>query len=140
MTTKKQYGRSMHHKDVRQCAIGSFAFYLYFRFLVLGEMDNDVRPDFTKNDEWFDIKILSDGTMNNTKVMKATSYTGPLWKIFEELQVIASHYGHFGHVSALVKLEFEEVLPEFIRILGKFAEGVATRFIVALLFLFLLML
>ena len=48
-------------------------------------MDNDVWPDFTKNDEWFDIKILSDGTMNNTKVMKATSYMGLLWKIFEEL-------------------------------------------------------
>ena len=78
--------------------------------------------------------------MNNTKVMKATTYTGLLWKIFEELQVIASHYGHFGRVSAPVKLEFEEVLPELIRILGKFAEGVATQFIVALLFLFLLML
>ena len=103
-------------------------------------MDNDVRPDFTKNDEWFDIKILSDGTMNNTKVMKATTYTGQLRKIFEELQVIASHYGHFGRVSVPVKLEFEKVLPELIRILGKFAEGVATQFIFALLFLFLLML
>ena len=109
----------MRHKDVRECSIGAFAFYLYFRFLVSGEMENQCRPDFCNNHEWFDIKILSDGTHNNRKVMKASSYTGPLKKIYEELHVIAAHYGHFGRVAAPVKLEFEEVLPELIRILGK---------------------
>jgi hypothetical protein len=121
VTTKKQYGRSMRHKDVRECAICAFAFYLLFRFAVSGEMDDGNRPDFTKNEQWFDIKILSDGSRDNCKVMNARSYTDPLRKIFQLLGIITSHYGHFGRVVGPVKLEFEEVAAELIRILGESA-------------------
>lgn len=90
-------------------------------------MDDGCRPDFTKNREWFDIKLLSDGTTSNTKVMKSTSYTDKLRKIFKDLGIIASHFGHFGRVAAPVKLEFEELPAELIRILGKL-RGVADCF------------
>jgi hypothetical protein len=123
VTTKKQYGRSMRHKDVRECAIGAFAFYLLFRFSVSGEMDDDNRPDFSINEEWFDVKILSDGSLDNKKVMNSRSYTEPLRKVFDKLGIIASHFGHFGRVVGPVKLEFEEVPTELIRILGKSLHG-----------------
>jgi hypothetical protein len=58
----------MCHKDVRECAIGAFAFYLMFHFSVSGKMD-DHHPDFSINKEWFDVKILSDGSLDNKKVM-----------------------------------------------------------------------
>lgn len=119
VTDKKQYGRFMRHKDVTQCAIGALGFYLFFRFFVSGELEEANRPDFKVNKEWFDIKILSDGTLNNTKVMKATTYTDPLRKVFDALGIIAAHFGHFGRVAGPVKLEFEEIAAELIRILGK---------------------
>jgi hypothetical protein len=119
VTTKKQYGRSMRHKDVRECSIGAFGLYLLFRFAVSGEMDDGHRPDFAINKEWFDIKILSDGSLDNTKRMNSRSYTDPLRKVFDSLGIIASHFGHFGRVVGPVKLEFEEVSSELIRILGK---------------------
>ena len=51
-TTKKQYGHSMRHKDVRECAICAFAFYLLFRFAVSGgEMNDGNHLDFKKNEE-----------------------------------------------------------------------------------------
>lgn len=115
----KQYGRSMRHKDVRQCAVGAFAFYLYFRFHVSREMDEDFRPDFSSNQSWFDVKILTDGTRNNTKEMKKKSYTDDIKGIFRELKMVASHYGHWGRVSAPVELEFAELDPDLIRILGE---------------------
>ncbi len=43
-------------------------------------------------------------------------------KIFKKLQIVASHLvGHWGRVSGPVELEFEEVLPEYTRILGECA-------------------
>ena len=59
-------------------------------------MDDGCRPDFRVNKEWFDIKILSDGTKNNTKEMGKESYVKHLKMIFKALKTITAHYGHFG--------------------------------------------
>ena len=59
------------------------------------------------------------GSRDNCKVMNTKNYTDLLRKIFEILGIITSHYGHFGRVVGPVKLEFEEVAAELIRILGK---------------------
>lgn len=109
----------MRHKDVKKCAVGGFAFYLFFRFHVSREMDEQFRPDFTDNRSWFDIKILTDGTRKNTKVMAKKSYTDEIRKIFKDLKIVASHFGHWGRVSAPVELEFNELSPDLIRILGE---------------------
>jgi hypothetical protein len=117
---KKQFGRSMRHKDVRRCSIGAFAFYLLFRFQKSGEFDDGKRPDLSKNDKWFDIKILTDGTTGGTtKMLQKRTYTESIKKIFKKLQIVAAHLGHWGRVSGPVELEFEEVSPEYIRILGE---------------------
>jgi hypothetical protein len=111
----------MRHKDVRRCSIGAFGFYLLFRFHKSREMDDSYRPNFAVNKDWFDIKILTDGTRaDTTKEMQKRTYTGPIRKVFKQLSIVASHFGHWGRVSGPVELEFEEVSPEYIRILGKY--------------------
>jgi hypothetical protein len=110
----------MRHKDVTQCSIGAFGFYLLFRFHKSGEMDDGKRPNFAENDEWFHIKILTDGTVTDTKKeLLKRSYTDPIRKVFKKLGIYSFHFGHWGRVNAPAKLEFEELHPEFIRILGK---------------------
>lgn len=116
---QKQFGRCMRHKEVTQCAVGAFAFYLYFRFFVSREMDDEFRPDFTDNKAWFDVKILTDGTRDNKKEMGKKTYVNDIKKVFRELKIVASHYGHWGRVSAPVELEFKELSPDLIRILGE---------------------
>ena len=110
----------MRHKDVNRCSVGAFAFYLLFRFHKSGEFDDAVRPDLSKNKEWYDIKILTDGSVReNKKQSQKWTYTSSMKKIFKKLQIVASHLGHWGRVSGPVELEFEEVSPEYIRILGE---------------------
>jgi hypothetical protein len=112
----------MRHKDVRRCSIGAFAFYLLFRFHKSGEMDDDCRPNFAESKEWYDIKILTDGTKKETKKeLQKRTYTIPIKEVFKDLQIVSSHFGHWGRVSGPVELEFEEVSPEYIRILGEWA-------------------
>jgi hypothetical protein len=84
-------------------------------------MDDCRRPNFGVNKEWFDIKILMDGTRTETnKEIQKRTYTKPIQKVFKKLLIVASQFGHWGgHVNGPVELEFEEVCPEYIRILGE---------------------
>ena len=110
----------MRHKDVRRCAYGAFGFYLVFCFHRSGEMEDENRPNFAENQAWFDIKILSDGERDhNTKELQRRTYTDKIKGILKELKIMSSHFGHWGRVTGPVELEFEEVPPELIRILGK---------------------
>ena len=83
-------------------------------------MDDGVRPDFTDNNSWFNIKILTDGTRkNNTKEMGKQSYIEDVRDIFKKLKIVSNHFGHWGRVSGPVELEFLEISPEHIRNLGE---------------------
>jgi Centromere DNA-binding protein complex CBF3 subunit, domain 2 len=53
----KLFGRLCHHKDVRMCGFGALGFYLLYRFECTGEFEKST-VDFTKAEEWFDIKML----------------------------------------------------------------------------------
>ena len=121
----------MRHKDVRKCNIGGFGFYQLFRFNYSREMDEEFRPDFTDNKSWFDIKIMTDGTRNNKKVLKKKNYTDDIKKALKELRIVTSHYGHWGRVNAPVELEFAELSPELIRILGELSLLLIVVFVVA---------
>ena len=115
----KQYARAMRHRFVQKCAIGGFGFYLLLRFHISREMEPENRPDFTENKTWFNWKVLTDGTLNNEKMMSKKSYTDAIRKVFRELKIVTSHYGHWGRVSAPVELELNKLDPEQIRLLGK---------------------
>lgn len=55
------------------CGMGALAFMLIVRFELSGEMD--VPPDFVMNEKWFDIKMLTDGSRNNERVMGDDCYS-----------------------------------------------------------------
>jgi hypothetical protein len=120
---KRQYARALRHKDPTKCAVGGFGYYLLFRFHMSNEMTERNRPDFTENKEWFDIKILTDGTRveGSTKEMARRCYTDRVKECFRRLDIYSNAYGHWGRFSGPPKLELEEVPSEFIRILGKFS-------------------
>jgi hypothetical protein len=73
-------------------------------------------------------------------VMNARSYTDQLRKIFELLDIITSHHGHFGRVVGPVKLDFEEVAVELIRILGKSQIDGAAVCVLSIVIMFLMLL
>lgn len=84
-------------------------------------MDDDRRPDFSNNREWFDIKILAEGKVgsDNTVEMNKRGYIKFLSAMFEELGVPTNKYGHWGQMTAPVELEFTELTAKEIWILGK---------------------
>jgi hypothetical protein len=115
----KQFGRAMRHLDPSRCAISAFLMMLLYRFWISGEMSDGTRPDFTDNKAWFNIKILSDGSLLNTKEMQRRSYTEKVKECFKKLGIMSGAYGHWGRIAAPPLMELEEVSPEFIRCLGK---------------------
>ena len=128
----KQYRRAMRHVNPKRCAVGALALYLFYRFYYSGEMDADVRPDFTKNRTWYQIKLLTNGSKcNNIVAVSRRSYTDKIRNCFKSLHIYASAFGHWGRIAAPPLMELEEVPPEFIRIMGK---------LVTMLQLFLLLL
>ena len=67
----KLYGRAMRAKLVYMCPIGAFAIYLLVRFDLTNEFDDENRPDFTKNEDWYDIRLLiAFGTKNGCQTTK----------------------------------------------------------------------
>jgi hypothetical protein len=114
----RQFGRALRHREVHLCPVGALGMYLFQRFRISGEMEDGVRPDFCNNSEWFRMKLMTDGTLDNTRELQKTSYVNQIRKCFQELRIIASHYGHWGRVSGPIQLEFAEVDPELIRLLG----------------------
>jgi hypothetical protein len=115
----RQLGRALRHKDVSLCPVGALGFYLFERFRLTGEMDGGNRPDFRDNKAWFNTKLLVHRSQEDkSKEIKKKNYTDKIRDCFKDLKICTSHYGHFGRVSAPVRLELEEVNQELIRILG----------------------
>ena len=89
----KLYGRCLRHKDVKLCGVGAMAMYLMYRFELSKEMDPP--PDFTKNDSWFDIKLLTDGTIQNiTTGIANTTYGDHMKLVIRHLGIPAVHWRH----------------------------------------------
>jgi hypothetical protein len=68
--------------------VGAFGFYLLFCFHKSGEMDECCRPNFGVNKEWYDIKILTDGTRADiTKEIQRRTYTALIRKVFKQFTI-----------------------------------------------------
>ena len=61
---------------------------------------------------------MVDGTLDNMKELQKTSYVNQIRKCFQDLRIVASHFGHWGRISGPVQLEFAEIEAELIRLLG----------------------
>ena len=95
--------------------------YLMVRFQVSGEFEADCCPDFTKNQDWFDIKLLVDATGRNPdfeKPMSNQSYAKAIKSVLKELGITSNHFVHIGRVMGPVVLEMLEVDHDKIRLLG----------------------
>jgi hypothetical protein len=120
---KRQFGRCLRHRDVNRCPIGAFGMYLLYRFYTTKEMDDGNRPDFTRNETWFGLKILG-STTNPFKSVTKRSYCDALGKVFKRLRMICSVLGHWGRKHGPIELEFEEIAPDIIKLLGNWEMGV----------------
>jgi hypothetical protein len=86
------------------CGVGAMGFYLYFRFHKSNEMNPP--PDFTVNKDWFDIKLLTDGSAdNNVKVMSNESYAKGVEAVLSKLGISSKHYLHLGRKLGPIALE-----------------------------------
>ena len=55
------FGRVARHVDVTQCPVGAAAMCLHCGFLCTGEFEEEEENiDFTKNETWFDEKLVTE--------------------------------------------------------------------------------
>ena len=62
---KCQFGKIMRHRKVHMCAMGALGFWLFSRFMVTDEVS---KIDFTKNESWFNIKLLCPVDKRNARL------------------------------------------------------------------------
>jgi Centromere DNA-binding protein complex CBF3 subunit, domain 2 len=107
----------MRHMDVTSCPVGAYAFYLMYRFSVSMEMSPP--PDFTDNESWFDIKVLTDATRRNAKKgITDQVYGRAMKRTLQKIGIESNHYAHIGRVMGPKYLEFQEMSQDEIRIMG----------------------
>jgi hypothetical protein len=107
----------MRHVDVLLCPIGALAMYLYIRFKMSKEFDSSF--DFSRNEEWYNIKLYTDGTRQKMfKGISSKGYGTAMGQVAHALGVSSKHTTHLGRVLGPKVLEMQEFSPEEIRVLG----------------------
>ena len=115
----KLYGRVGRHADVSSCAIGSVAFYLFYRFSVTGEFDEQDAVDFFHNNSWFDMKFITEiRSQDRNKIISTCTYYNAIKTACHKLGIITKHYVHLGRVAGSILSEINEDGNEDLRILG----------------------
>ncbi len=104
----KQFGRVPRRKNVHQCLIGAFGFYLLEWFEKLEEFDHEVADsdhpvlDLRHNRTWFQQKVFITNLQEPDKEMMTRTCADSENKIFDILGVSSSkkaHWGLFGSSS-----------------------------------------
>ena len=120
----KLYGRTMRAKDVSLCPLGALGFYLLSRFQLTKEFDGANCPDFTKNEEWYDIKLLASMGGNepgHTKEQRSETYYKCIREILRTKKITSNHYMHLGRVLGSANLQYKEIDDDLIRQLGNWS-------------------
>jgi Centromere DNA-binding protein complex CBF3 subunit, domain 2 len=94
----KLFGRLCCHKYVCMCGFGALGFYLLYRFECTGEFEKST-VDFTKAEEWFDIKMLvslHNFQESQFKGIKDTMYAEYVKSILTVLGLPTSSQLHLG--------------------------------------------
>ena len=125
---RKQYGRSMRHRDVRLCAPGGFSFYMEHRFLHTSEFADMTVKDWCDNEKWFDIKILADiASIDKTKEMRSDTYGKHVKKVLDRLGLSCNKLLHLGRNMGSRILELLEEEHDEILNMGQWSKGVHQR-------------
>jgi hypothetical protein len=117
----KLCGRSTRHKEVLQCSIGAFSFYLALRFYQSKEFDCHRPEDWCENKKWFDIKLLVDASRSDAnfeKPMSNDTYAKAVKSVLGQLCIASNHWLHLGRGIGPKILEMLECEREEIRTLG----------------------
>jgi Centromere DNA-binding protein complex CBF3 subunit, domain 2 len=116
----KLFGRLCHHKDVCMCGFGALGFYLLYRFECTGEFEKST-VDFTKAEEWFDIKMLvslHNFQESQFKGIKDATYTEYVKSILTVLGLPTSSQLHLGRKMGAVHCEMMELGATLTKTLG----------------------
>ncbi|KAG2212224.1 hypothetical protein INT45_008091 [Circinella minor] len=109
----KLYSGIIRHKNVQTCAFGAVGFFLFHRFHVQGE----TFPDFSKNENWFDIKLARGRSLN-----KPVSYNTQLNSVnnaFAAVGINSVKKTHSGRQAGAREAEMAGFSHDHIRRVGR---------------------
>ena len=76
--------------------------------------------DWTKNDYWFEIKILINckKLCDNKQFIKGEIYQNAMQFLFKKLNIFSPHVLQFGRVIGPIETELNQMEPQYINNLG----------------------
>lgn len=90
-TGRSEYAATIRHKDYKICAFGALAFYFFYRWQIM----NEDFPDLSKNELWFDIKVLKGNKGITNEIDYSTQYKS-VCKAFDACGINSQKKTHAG--------------------------------------------
>ncbi|KAG2212447.1 hypothetical protein INT45_001450 [Circinella minor] len=103
---------TIRYKDFRVCAFGAVAFYLFYRF----HISNEKFPEFTKNQDWYGIKLLKG--QNPKKEIAYSTMNDPIVRAFRACNITSLHTTHAGCGSGARDAELRGATEDQLRCHG----------------------
>lgn len=125
----KQLSGAIRHLNWLTCPINAFAFYLFYRFHVMGEPF----PSFAARESWYNIKLLiskksmtkpvgdtstQDHTQARTKAISYNTHNGGIKSVFEACNINLPSTTHAGRKGGTQHAELNNVPEVHIRSAG----------------------
>ena len=111
---RREFGSCLRHKNVRICAVGAVAMYLFWRF----DVENEPIPDFSDPPQWYDIKLLKGGKDQTSPISYKAHYDATM-KAFKALGMQSKAKTHAARGSATRMAELAGASESQIRRLGR---------------------
>ena len=109
----------MRHRDVLKCPIGALGLYLLARVEFGKENWEDI--NWSRNSDWFDIKLLVNHNADNesnSNQLSERNYAKSMEKACTELNINSDHFIHFGRKVGAMSAEINEIPNDIIKQLG----------------------
>ena len=72
--------------------------------------------DLTKNDDWFDIKLLTDCKIK--QCIQDDTYQNAMKLVFKKLNIFSTRFVNFGRGIGPIEMERKQMVPQYIKKLG----------------------
>ena len=100
-----------------------------YLFVRLAKSDELASVDFTVNQNWFFIKLLSDGSLGNReKEMHNKSYSDAIGEVLSSLHILSGDLCHIGRKLGPALAEFAQVPREEIMAGGNWSPGILEKY------------
>jgi hypothetical protein len=111
------YSGAIRNKDVNICTFGAVGLYLFYRFHV----ENEPFPDFTLNENWFNIKLVK--ARDRMKPIAPTTQSDSVTRIFDACNISSKKKTHASRGSSARSAEQNGMDAELIRQMGGWLKG-----------------